>query len=272
MRSSHGLVLALVACVAACGIAQGYAARDTHRFAAAAEPTANAGGELADVVDAAVLSSDTPAAEVEELVSSKPAPADGERVTRDVRSVTGDAEAASTASTAATGGSNGPHAFQLQPLWPQPFHSTRNAGQSIVHGPLGPGSCSTDMIPNSINQATYYHTGVLSLDNQRLYVGRCGAVCVCVLGTCVLGTCVHTRVCVCRRRHVRATHVAPTPPLPLRAVVHSHSHLLAACAPQLSQRLLHRQHHEPEPGVGGPGRRQPHPRHRGQPCGGQVRA
>ena len=97
--------------------------------------------------------------------------------------------AGSSAAGEATAHADSLPPIALPPLWPQPFHSTRNAGFSVVHGPDGPGSCPVDLIPNTLNQATYRHTGVLSLDNQRLYVGRY----VCICRACVLCTvCVRT--------------------------------------------------------------------------------
>ena len=90
--------------------------------------------------------------------------------------------AASASAGEATAHADSLPPIALPPLWPQPFHSTRNAGFSVVHGPDGPGSCPVDLIPNTLNQATYRHTGVLSLDNQRLYVGRY----VCICRACVL--------------------------------------------------------------------------------------
>jgi len=70
------------------------------------------------------------------------------------------------------GCSAGVDAVAIRATWPQPFQNTRNTGESVVSGPVGPGSCPNDLLPDSVNKAQYFHTGVLSLDNQRLYVGR----------------------------------------------------------------------------------------------------
>lgn len=60
--------------------------------------------------------------------------------------------------------------FALEPQWPQAFHGVRNSGQAIVKGPGGPGTCDVDLIPQYVDpDARFYHTGVLSLDNTRIY-------------------------------------------------------------------------------------------------------